>query len=99
MPFAPSFQLRQMLSDTHVTDDTDPYGDTDIPASPPEEVLVAVARAAEAFEALEAAGRRVRFALGTGRGNLQSRLEDVDGNLITVLSPRQVLDLAGGTGI
>ena len=99
MPFAPSFQLRQMLSDTHPTDAFDPYADTDIPASPPDEVLAAIARAAEACDELEASGRRVSFSLDEGHGGLQSRLHDAGGNVITVLTPRQVLAFAGGIGI
>ena len=99
MPFAPSFQLRQMLSDTHPSDAFDPYADSDIPASPPDEVLAAISRAAEACDALEASGRRVCFSLDSGHGGLQSRLADAHGNLITVLSPRQVLELASGIGI
>ena len=99
MPFAPSFQLRQMLSDTDPSDAFDPYGDTDIPASPPDEVLMAISRAAHACDALESSGRRVSFSLGDGHGGLQSRLVDSDGTLITVLSPRQVLEFAGGIGI
>lgn len=99
MPFAPLLKLRQMLSDTHPSDASDPFAGSDIPASPPPEVLAAIARAAEAFDALQASGRRVTFSLTEGQGGLHSRLEDTDGNLITVLSPRQVLEFAGGIGI
>ena len=99
MPFAPSLKLRQMLSDHHPSDATGPHGDPDIPDSPPEEVLVAIARAADAFAALQASGRRVTFSLGEGHGGLHSRLEDAHGNLITVLSPGQVLEFAAGIGI
>ena len=69
---------------------------TDIPASPPSEVLDAVAAAHATCEQLEASGRHVRFDLDAARG-LICELTDGEGMPLRGLSPRTVLDLATGT--
>jgi hypothetical protein len=69
----------------------------DIPASPPPEVLDAIARAHEACERLEASGRQVRFDLNETTGRLAIELTDASGIPLRRLSPRAVLELAVGT--
>jgi hypothetical protein len=71
----------------------------DIPASPPPEVLDAIARAHEAYERLEASGRHVRFDLSEATGQLAIELTDASGIPLRRLSPRAVLDLAVGTAL
>ena len=68
----------------------------EIPASPPSEVLDAVAAALAAYERLDAAGQRVRFDLDETSGRLLCELTDADGALLRSLSARAVLDLAAG---
>jgi len=68
----------------------------DIPASPPPEVLDAIARAHEAYERLEASGRHVRFDLNQASGLLAMQLTDADGAALRSLSARNVLQLASG---
>lgn len=70
---------------------------TDIPASPPPEVLDAIAAADAAYERLDASGRHVRFDLDPATGRLTCALTDGDEATLRDLSPRAVLDLAAGT--
>ena len=69
----------------------------DIPASPPQEVLDAIAAAHAACERLDEAGRHVRFDLDEATGRLLCELTDAEGAHLRSLSPRAVLDLASGT--
>jgi hypothetical protein len=68
----------------------------DIPASPPPEVLDAIARAHEAYERLEASGRHVHFNLNEASRRLALELSDASGTTLRSLSPRTVLELAAG---
>jgi hypothetical protein len=68
----------------------------DIPASPPPEVLDAIARAHEACERLAASGRHVHFDLNEASGRLALELTDASGTPLRSLSARAVLDLAAG---
>ena len=68
----------------------------DIPASPPPEVLDAIARAHEAYERLEASGRHVRFDLNETSRRLAMELTDASGTPLRSLSARAVLELAAG---
>ena len=70
---------------------------TAIPASPPPEVLDAIAAADAAYEQLDASGRHVRFGLDPATGGLTCELTDGEGIALRRLSPRTVLDLASGT--
>ena len=67
-----------------------------VPASPPPEVLEAIARAHEAYERLEASGRHVRLDLNEATGQLALELTDASGTPLRGLSPRAVLELAAG---
>jgi hypothetical protein len=71
----------------------------DIPASPPPEVLDAIARAHEAYARLEASGRHVHFDLNEVSGRLAIELTDASGTPLRSLSPRAVLDLAAGAAL
>jgi hypothetical protein len=71
----------------------------DIPASPPPEVLDAIARAHEAYERLEASGRHVHFDLNEVSGRLAVELTDASGTPLRRLSPRDVLELAAGSAL
>ena len=68
----------------------------DIPASPPPEVLDAIADAHEAYERLEASGRHVHFDLNETSGRLAVELTDASGTPLRSLSARTVLELAAG---
>jgi hypothetical protein len=68
---------------------------TEIPATPPPEVLDAIGRAAAAWEQLDASGRHVQFDLDQLTGKLSAELADSDGYLLS-LAPHQVLELATG---
>jgi hypothetical protein len=71
----------------------------DIPASPPREVLDAIARAHAAYERLEASGRHVHFDLNEVSGRLAIELTDASGTALRSLSPRTVLELAAGAAL
>ena len=71
----------------------------DIPASPPPEVLEAIARAHEACERLAASGRHVHFDLNEVSGGLAIELTDAWGTPLRSLSPRTVLELAAGAAL
>jgi hypothetical protein len=68
----------------------------DIPASPPPEVLDAIADAAAAYDRLEASGRRMHFDLDAATRRLTLELIDADGNRLRRLTGAQVLELADG---
>jgi hypothetical protein len=72
-------------------------GSDGIPASPPPEVLDAIARAHDACERLAASGRHVRFDLNEVSGRLACELTDAAGAPLRRLSPHTVLELAAGT--
>jgi hypothetical protein len=72
-------------------------GSAPIPASPPPEVLEAIAAADAAYERLDASGRHVRFDLDPATGGLTCELTDGEGTALRRLSPRAVLDLSAGT--
>ncbi|HXD67426.1 MAG TPA: hypothetical protein VNV17_22555 [Solirubrobacteraceae bacterium] len=74
-------------------------GSDDIPASPPPEVLEAIARAHEAYERLEASGRHVHFDFDQASGALAIELTDALGTPLRSLSPRTVLELAAGAAL
>ncbi|HEY2318449.1 MAG TPA: hypothetical protein VGH67_09135 [Solirubrobacteraceae bacterium] len=72
-------------------------GPTDIPASPPPEVLDAIGAADAVYERLAASGRHVRLDLDAQTGRLVCELTDDEGTCLGRLSPRALLDLATGT--
>jgi hypothetical protein len=76
-----------------------PARSDDIPASPPPEVLDAIARAHDAYERLEASGRHVRFDLNEATGRLAVELTDVSGTSLRRLSTRAMLELAAGNAL
>ena len=78
---------------------SEPVHCDDIPASPPPEVLDAIARAHEAYERLEASGRHVRFDLNEATGRLAVEMTDASGASLRRLSPRAVLELAAGNAL
>lgn len=67
-----------------------------IPASPPAEVLDALGTAADAYDRLKTAGRRLHFETDPATGRLTIQLLDDDANVLTTLPPSKVLDLADG---
>jgi hypothetical protein len=71
-------------------------GADDIPASPPPEVLDAIAEAYAAYERLAASGHYVRFDLNEVTRRLALELTDASGTPLRSLSPRAVLELAAG---
>lgn len=67
-----------------------------IPDSPPPEVLEAMGAAADAYDRLKTAGRRLHFETDPLTGRLTTQLLDPDGRVVTTLPPSKVLDLASG---
>jgi hypothetical protein len=72
------------------------YASAAIPESPPPEVLDAMAVAADAYDRLKTAGRRLHFEADPDTGRLTVQVLDPDGNVVTTLPPSKVLDLASG---
>ena len=66
------------------------------PASPPPELSDAIAAAAQAYDDLEASGRRLHFAVDPPTGRLSIEVHDLSGNVLSTLTPGEVLDVAGG---
>ncbi|HET8977306.1 MAG TPA: flagellar protein FlaG [Solirubrobacteraceae bacterium] len=71
----------------------------DIPASPPPEVLDAMGTAADAYERMKTAGRRLHFATDPATGRLTVQVLDPEGNVVTTLPPSKVLDIAAGEAL
>ena len=72
------------------------YASAAIPDSPPPEVLDAMGAAADAYDRLKTAGRRLHFESDEITGRVTVQLLDPDGNVLTTLPPSKVLDLASG---
>jgi hypothetical protein len=70
---------------------------TEIPASPPPEVLDAIGAAARRYDELLAQGRELRFR--TGADGLAIELRDADGALLRTLRPSEALDVATGASV
>ncbi|MGO9902039.1 MAG: hypothetical protein ACLP0J_20680 [Solirubrobacteraceae bacterium] len=70
-------------------------GETLPPAAPPE-LSSAIATAAQAYDDLAAAGRRLHFAIDPPTGRFTIELQDACGNVLTTITPSKVLDLAAG---
>ncbi len=88
-------------SSTHPQAAPDPvataaYASAAIPDSPPPEVLDAMGAAADAYDRLKTAGRRLHFETNPITGRVTVQLLDPDGNVVTTLPPSKVLDLASG---
>lgn len=69
------------------------------PAGPPAEVSDAIGVAARSYDDLAASGRRLHFAVDPPSGRLTVELHDLSGNLLSAVTPRQVLDVAGGADL
>jgi hypothetical protein len=70
---------------------------SEIPASPPPEVLDASAAAARRYDELLAQGRELRF--GAGEDGLTIGVHDRDGALLRTLKPSEALDVATGASL
>jgi flagellar protein FlaG len=69
-----------------------------IPPAPPQEVLDAMDAASRAYQALRAQGRELRFAQDADTGRMTIEVRDLDGNLLRMIPPSKLLDVAtGGT--
>lgn len=77
---------------------SDVSGDT-IPASPPQEVLDAMDAASRAYQALRAQGRELRFAQDADTGRMSIEVRDLDGNLLRMIPPSKLLDVATRGGL
>lgn len=67
-----------------------------IPASPPAEVLAAIATAAQAADRLQSSGRALRFSVDPPTGRVSAQITDLDGNTLGSVAPSTVLALAAG---
>lgn len=68
----------------------------DVPATPPQEVLDAMDAASRAYQALRAQGRELRFAQDSETGRMTIEVRDLDGNLLRMIPPSKLLDIATG---
>jgi hypothetical protein len=68
----------------------------DTAGSPPTEALQATVLAAAVARELYDGGREVRFALIGAPARVSARICDVDGELLSALTPARVLAIAGG---
>ncbi len=66
------------------------------PSTPPPELTDAIAAAAQSYDNLEAGGRRLHFAVDPPTGRLSIEVHDLTGNVLSTVTPSQVLDVAGG---
>lgn len=64
--------------------------------APPPEVLAGTAAAWDAYDRLEAEGRRVHFAIDPLTDRLTVTLQDLDGAPLRAVSATEVLELACG---
>jgi beta-lactamase class A len=89
-------------SSTRPAQTTDARSTTDavtvdaIPASPPVDVLAAVATASQAADRLQASGHALRFSVNPPTGRLSVQVTDLDGNALRSVSPSTVLAVASG---
>jgi FlaG protein len=70
-----------------------------IPDSPPQEVLDAMDAASRAYQALRAQGRELRFAQDADTGRMSIEVRDLDGNLLRMIPPSKLLDVATRGGL
>jgi flagellar protein FlaG len=70
--------------------------DDSIPSVPPREVLDAMDAASRAYQALRAQGRELRFAQDADTGRMTIEVRDLDGNLLRMIPPSKLLDVATG---
>ena len=67
-----------------------------IPASPPDDVHDAIAVANQAYHALQATGRELRFKVDGATGKLTVEVHDVHSNLMFTVPASTVIDVASG---
>jgi hypothetical protein len=67
-----------------------------IPASPPQEVQVAMGVANQAYHDLQASGSELRFKVNEATGKLSVEVHDVHGNLLFTVPASTALDVASG---
>ena len=70
-----------------------------VPASPPPEVMDAIAVAAEAPDRLAASGRELYFQVDPPTGKVSVELRDLDGTVLSTLPPSTALDIADGGSV
>jgi len=72
---------------------------SELPASPPAEVLDAIDAAGRVARELHASGRELRFvpASESGDGHLRVEVRDLDGNVLRTIPPSELLDVATGS--
>jgi hypothetical protein len=70
-----------------------------IPASPPLEVMDAIAGALHASERLAASGRELRFERDPPTGKVTIAVHDLQGNLLSTVPPSKALDVADGASV
>jgi flagellar protein FlaG len=69
-----------------------------IPSSPPHEVLDAMDAASRAYQALRAQGRQLHFSQNEETGRMTIEVRDLDGKLLRMIPPSELLDIATATG-
>ena len=81
------------------TRDAADVSSTEIPSSPPADVLDAVDAAARAVRELHAQGRELHFvpASESDDGHMRVEVRDLDGNVLRTIPPSQALDVATGS--
>jgi hypothetical protein len=66
------------------------------PASPPPEVMDAIAVATQAADRLAADGQALHFQVDPPTGKVTIEVHDLQGNVQSTVSPSKALDIAGG---
>jgi len=74
-------------------------GGSDIPASPPPEVLREVQSAGRRADELWRAQRELHFEVDDDSGRVIVQVRDLDGNVIRTIPPSEALDVIAGRGL
>lgn len=70
---------------------------SEIPASPPPEVLDAIDAAGAVARELHEQGRELRFVGGGAGERVRIEVRDLDGNVLRTIPPSELLDVATGS--
>jgi hypothetical protein len=73
--------------------------DSSFPATPPPEVTLAINRASDAYDRLNATGQQVHFIVDSPGGTVVVELQDLDGNPLGTISGSDALRIAGGESL
>lgn len=78
---------------------TPPRASSDIPATPPVDVLAEIDRASARAEELARANRELHFEKDPGSGRIIVQVRDLEGNVLRTIPPSTALDMMSGAGL